>query len=186
MVPSPSWLGLFYLISEVGLSLFKRAKSSTTNVDEDSIRMLWFMIIASIAAAAIVVARVPTTQSRVLVELRSWWFAIYVAGIVLRWWAIVHLGRFFTVNLAIATDHHVVDTGPYRLIRHPSYTGALMAFTGFGLSVGNWLAFLVAVVPIAAAFLRRITIEEQALRRGLGEPYEAYTRRTRRLVPYIY
>jgi protein-S-isoprenylcysteine O-methyltransferase len=109
-----------------------------------------------------------------------------VAGIALRWWAIIHLGRFFTVNVAIAADHRVVDDGPYRFVRHPSYTGALMSFVGLGLTTGNWLAAVVLVVPISVAFLRRITIEERVLAAALGEPYRAYAARTKRLVPFLY
>jgi protein-S-isoprenylcysteine O-methyltransferase len=67
--------------------------------------------------------------------------ALFAAGLALRWYAIVYLGRFFTVNVAISKDHRLIDTGPYRFIRHPSYTGAIMAFVGVfasGFCLHNW------------------------------------------------
>jgi protein-S-isoprenylcysteine O-methyltransferase len=186
LAPGTHWLGIFYCASEVVLSLSRRAKASATSVDAGSIRMLWIVIMASITASFIVRDMAPWAQSTTLARLRDVWFILFVGAIALRWWSIVHLGRFFTVNVAIAADQHVVDDGPYRLVRHPSYTGALLAFLTYGLSVANWLACAVIIVPITAAFLRRMRIEEQALAAGLGEPYRAYMARTKRLVPFLY
>ncbi|MGZ5504624.1 MAG: methyltransferase family protein, partial [Chthoniobacterales bacterium] len=92
----------------------------------------------------------------------------------------------FTVNVAIAQDHKVIETGPYRYIRHPSYTGVLVAFVGYGLSLGNWAALLALLLPIFVAFLYRMHVEEQTLIDALGERYAAYCRRTKRLVPFVY
>jgi protein-S-isoprenylcysteine O-methyltransferase Ste14 len=71
-------------------------------------------------------------------------------------------------------------------VRHPSYTGALLAFLGLGLCIGNWLSILLLIVPIFLVFLRRMHVEEAALVRGLGEPYREYMRHTKRLVPALY
>jgi protein-S-isoprenylcysteine O-methyltransferase len=107
-------------------------------------------------------------------------------GLALRWYAILHLGRLFTTNVAIAADHHLVDTGPYRFVRHPSYTGSLLAVLGFSVSIGNWASLLIVFVPCCAVMLWRIHVEEAALSEGLGEPYRQYTQRTKRLIPAIY
>jgi protein-S-isoprenylcysteine O-methyltransferase Ste14 len=93
---------------------------------------------------------------------------------------------FFTVNVAIAADHQLVDTGPYRFVRHPSYTGALLAFVGFAMVLRNWASVLVISLPIAFAFLYRISVEELALVQALGERYRAYIKRTKRLLPFVY
>jgi protein-S-isoprenylcysteine O-methyltransferase len=185
-MPPGSMLGLFYGLSEVGLTIFKRAKSTAAGADQGSIRMLWIVIVLSITASQLAIGQAPVFRSRALVDLRPLWVAVCIAGIAIRWWAIIHLGRFFTVNVAIAADHHVVDDGPYRFVRHPSYTGALMSFIGYGLFTGNWLAFVLLAVPVTAAFLYRMSIEERALRSGLGEPYQAYAARTKRLLPFLY
>jgi protein-S-isoprenylcysteine O-methyltransferase len=111
---------------------------------------------------------------------------LYAAGLILRWYAILHLGRFFTVNVAIAADHRVIDTGPYRFVRHPSYTGALMAFLGLALCLANWASLTVLVVPVFFVFLRRIQVEEAALLQALGDEYRGYMSRTKRLIPAVY
>jgi len=112
--------------------------------------------------------------------------ALFVIGLGLRWYAIIHLGRFFTVNVAIQNDHRVVSSGPYRLVRHPSYLGALLAFLGLGVCFINLISFAIIVVPITAAFIYRIRIEESALMESLGTNYREYAARTKRLIPFIY
>jgi hypothetical protein len=74
------------------------------------------------------------------------------AGIALRWYSIWYLGRFFTVDVAIAAGHRLIDTGPYRRIRHPAYTGELLAFLGLGLLFHNALSLVVLAAPITLAF----------------------------------
>lgn len=80
----------------------------------------------------------------------------------------------------------MVNTGPYRYLRHPAYSGALLAFLGFGLCFGNVLSLLVLMLPITMVFLRRIRIEEAALLQALGEPCRSYIAQTFRLIPWLY
>lgn len=110
--------------------------------------------------------------------------ATMAAGYVFRLYAIRVLGRFFTVVVATRSDHRVVDDGPYRYIRHPSYTGTLITFAGMCLALTNWLAFASIILPLAG-YTYRIAVEEAALQEALGEEYRAYMRRTKRLIPYI-
>jgi len=111
---------------------------------------------------------------------------LFAAGIFLRWYAIVHLGRFFTVNVSIAAEHKVIDSGPYRYIRHPSYSGALLAFVGYGLCLHNWVALVLLLIPVSIGFLWRIRVEEKVLGDALGEDYSQYAARTKRLIPFLY
>jgi len=112
--------------------------------------------------------------------------AIAVAGIAFRIWAILTLGRFFKFVVVIQEGHRVIDRGPYRLLRHPSYTGGLVALLGIGLTLANWLSILAATLIPLVAILVRIKIEEARLVAALGQDYLDYAARTRRLIPGIW
>ncbi|WP_433040216.1 methyltransferase family protein [Dactylosporangium sp. CS-033363] len=107
-------------------------------------------------------------------------------GLLLRWWSFLTLGRYFTVVLKTAAGQPVVDRGPYKVLRHPSYTGLLLAIAGCGLMLGTWAGTLAAVAVITAALSYRIRIEERALTAALGEPYREFARTRARLVPYVW
>ena len=112
--------------------------------------------------------------------------AAMLAGLLLRWWSVRTLAQYFTVDIAIQPGQELIRRGPYRLLRHPSYTGALLTVFGFGIALGQLLAALVVIVPITAAFLWRIRIEEQMLAQAFPDAYPAYARETRRLIPFIW
>ncbi|MFT3885096.1 MAG: isoprenylcysteine carboxylmethyltransferase family protein [Flavobacteriales bacterium] len=185
-LPSPSLCFLVFGLSELGLLLFKRAKGGTRGADHGSLRALWLVIGASIYAAIDISFRWPRFAFPTNTGLHVLAFALFAGGLALRWWSIIHLGRFFTVNVAIAQDHRLVDDGPYRSLRHPSYTGALVTLLGLALMLGNWLSALVLLVPVTAMLLWRISIEEKALAAAFGPAYAAYQARTKRLVPFVY
>jgi protein-S-isoprenylcysteine O-methyltransferase Ste14 len=121
----------------------------------------------------------------------GWWpvaagLAAVAAGLAIRIWAIRELGRFFTYAVVVHPGQTVVDTGPYRWVRHPSYTGLLLGMLGLGLALGTWLTVPIALLPPLAGFTWRLLTEEQVLARELGEPYRAYMRRTKRLIPGVW
>jgi protein-S-isoprenylcysteine O-methyltransferase Ste14 len=111
---------------------------------------------------------------------------LLTVGIVLRIWAIVHLGRFFTVDVTIQEGQRVVQDGPYRFVRHPSYSGSMIALLGLACLTFNWLGFFVIMVCSFIAFARRISVEEKVLLQNLGEEYRRYVGRTKKLIPGIY
>ena len=180
-------LGLIYLISEVLLSVTRRSRSATgTKQDQSTLRVLWIVIMVSVTAGVFFAMnwRAGALPYGHAFEVAG--VVLFGAGLIFRWWAIVTLGRFFTVDVTIEKDHELVERGPFRFVRHPSYTGVLLAFVGFALTLRNWGAILVVLVPIFVAFVRRMNVEEEALRGALGERYAAYMRRTKRLVPGVY
>jgi len=180
-------LRLAYFASELLLTITRRSRSRTgTKQDRSTLGVIWLVIMVSIAAGIYTAGRWPAAA---LPNGRSFAVAgvtLFGAGLILRWWAIITLGRFFTVDVTIEKDHELVERGPFRLVRHPSYTGVLLAFFGYALTLRNWAALLVTLVPIIAAFIRRMNVEEEALSRALGARYAEYMRRTKRLVPFLY
>jgi len=109
--------------------------------------------------------------------------ALMISGVAFREWAIIILGRHFSVVVVIETDHRLVIKGPYRWLRHPAYTGGLLAMMGYHLAVGSWLTLLLTIIILLPAFLYRIKVEEQALLAEFGTEYQAYMHRTWRLFP---
>lgn len=184
----PFWLAVsVFPISEIALGIFKRARLKTADLqDRGSLRTLWVVISLSVALAAgaqwLSFGRLPFA----LASIHSAALAVLLFGLAIRWVAIITLGRFFTVNVAIQQDHHVVQSGLYRFVRHPSYTGLLLCFLGVGLAFANWVSMLVLIVPTCLALAARIAVEERALLVALGPEYEAYSSRTYRLVPGIF
>ncbi len=112
--------------------------------------------------------------------------AIIATGIFFRIYAIRILGKFFTVTLSIHDNHFIVKDGPFRFLRHPSYTGSLLSFLGMGVSLNNWISLVIIFVPVLFSFINRINIEEKLLLDKFGEEYEEYQRKTKKLIPGIY
>jgi protein-S-isoprenylcysteine O-methyltransferase Ste14 len=121
--------------------------------------------------------------------LPSWAFylgiGLMIAGILLRQWSIAVLGRYFSRTVGVQDGQAVVDRGPYRLVRHPAYTGSLLTIVGLGLVLQSWGAVLVLIAFFGVAFGYRIHVEEGVLTSKLGDEYVAYAKRTKRLIPYV-
>jgi protein-S-isoprenylcysteine O-methyltransferase len=109
-----------------------------------------------------------------------------IIGILIRGSAIRGLGEYFTGLVQIKDDHILIRTGPYKLIRHPAYTGALLAHLGLGLSLSNWFALGLSTMPFIAVALYRIRVEEQAMAEAFGSEYVAYSQTSKRLIPGVY
>lgn len=107
-----------------------------------------------------------------------------LAGVAIRQYAIASLGRFFSIRVKTQAGQTVVETGLYRLIRHPSYAGTLLTVLGVLLCATNWVSLACFVLSLPG-FAYRIQVEEAALTSALGQPYRDYMQRTKRLVPFV-
>ena len=149
-------------------------------------------IVGTIAAVLVAIALAPlaTPGSPLRLPGDPWIAAaglpVVWAGLVIRFWAVRELGHAFRTTVEVHDGQDVVDTGPYRLVRHPSYTGLLLIAAGFGLGGGNWPGLALCVVLPALATLRRIRVEENEMIEVLGEPYRDYVTRTKRLFPGVW
>jgi protein-S-isoprenylcysteine O-methyltransferase Ste14 len=124
---------------------------------------------------------VPAPDAFAVVGLIAIW-----TGLAVRVWAVISLGGSFSTFVHADADQTVVTGGPYRWVRHPSYTGLLLIALGIGLGARNWLSILICAVVPVLGLLPRIRVEESELTRVLGEPYQSYRRTTRRLVPGLW
>ncbi len=185
-LPSIAVLSAILLASELALAISKRSKTRATGKDRLTLPLLWLVIGLSIWAAFYCRAAFPEAVFSHRLATYLIGLSLFALGLVIRWASILYLGRFFTVNVDIAQDHQLITGGPYRYVRHPSYTGALLLFLGYGLCLLNLCSLLALVLPITVAFLWRMHVEEAALREAFGDRYREYTQRTRRVVPYIY
>ncbi len=110
---------------------------------------------------------------------------LMITGILLRQWSIAVLGRYFSRTVGVQEGQAVVDRGPYRLVRHPAYTGSLLTTVGLGFVLQSWGAVLVLIAFFGVAFGYRIHVEEGVLTSKLGDEYVEYAKKTKRLIPYV-
>ena len=119
----------------------------------------------------------------------SWYLAgtaVVLAGVSLRLWAFRSLGRYFRTVLAVQEGQEIINRGPYRFIRHPSYAGAMLAFTGIGFGLGGWAGLAVMAVFTLAGYRRRIELEERMMIACFQDKYLGFMGKTKKLLPFIY
>jgi protein-S-isoprenylcysteine O-methyltransferase Ste14 len=174
------WIG-----GELWLSSRRRPTAGATQRDDGS---KWFLI-ASVWATVVIAIELAflfpgaaVARGRTAVFVAG--LVLMIAGLALRYYSIWVLGASFTVDVATRPGQEVVESGPYRWVRHPSYTGALLTVIGMLVCCLN-LASLAAIVVVAAGYANRIRVEERALATDLGSPYRDYMRRTKRLIPFL-
>ena len=110
---------------------------------------------------------------------------LLVGGLALRSWAVLALGRWFSWNVRVQEGQKLVRSGPYRLVRHPSYTGAMLSYFGLPMLFHSWWTLLFAAVALPLAFKRRIHHEERLLRRELDD-YDEYAASVPALIPGLF
>jgi protein-S-isoprenylcysteine O-methyltransferase Ste14 len=104
-------------------------------------------------------------------------------GVTFREWAVMSLGRFFTVTVTIAAQQTLVKRGPYHWLRHPAYSGSILSLVGFSLSLGTWMGGLLVLFLSLGGYLYRVQIEERVLLGVFGDEYRDYMQHTWRFFP---
>jgi protein-S-isoprenylcysteine O-methyltransferase Ste14 len=108
-----------------------------------------------------------------------------VSGSLLRRYCWRTLGEYFTGDVQARANQPVIRTGPYSIVRHPSYTAAMMMFVGIGLALGSWFSLGLITIAAFAGYGYRVAVEERVLVETLGEPYRVYMKERKRFIPYI-
>jgi protein-S-isoprenylcysteine O-methyltransferase Ste14 len=175
-----------YAIFEVFMNLRNRGKKIvTTSSDKGSLVLLYILITLGYALSFSIGA---TKIGR----LSNWnvFFAVgavlTISGLVIRIQSILTLKQYFTYSVAQVQDHELIETGLYKIIRHPGYLGQLLIFAGLSISLANWLSIVLMLLPVMIGYLYRIKVEESFMAEQMGENYLNYQKRTKRLIPLIY
>jgi len=109
---------------------------------------------------------------------------VTAGGLLFSIWARRYLGKNWSQAVTVKEGHELITSGPYALVRHPIYTGLLLAFVGSAVALGEWRGLL-AVALVFGALWRKLRLEDKWMRAQFGETYEAYSRRIATLVSYI-
>jgi protein-S-isoprenylcysteine O-methyltransferase Ste14 len=143
-------------------------------------------VIAAVAVVNLAPHVVPAATIRPGAVVFAVGMVILLAGLVLRGWSFKTLGSYFTHTVMVSSDQPVIATGPYRVLRHPSYAGIILVGLGAGLASANWAGLAGLMLLSITPLLRRIHIEESALMTTLGERYRAYAAQHKRLIPLVW
>jgi protein-S-isoprenylcysteine O-methyltransferase Ste14 len=143
------------------------------------IAVLWVILIQLVAPDTMLETVIPQGIASTSAGL-----IIALAGMSFAFWARVHLGKNWSGSPAIKVDHTIVRTGPYRIVRHPIYTGMFLMITGTAIGVG--FVWLICVIPLfLAIFGVKIRMEEKFMIDEFGEAYLEYRREVKALIPYV-
>jgi len=181
-------IGFSYLYGffEVFMNLRQKGKRNLkTSGDKGSLWLLYILITTGYALSFAIGA---TKTGRM-----SHWDAFFavgavltVMGLLIRIQSILTLKQYFTYSVAQTEDHKLIETGLYKIIRHPGYLGQLIIFAGISISLSNWLSVLLMMIPVTIGYIYRINVEERFMTEQMGESYLNYQKRTKRLIPMIY
>ncbi|SHM96041.1 Protein-S-isoprenylcysteine O-methyltransferase Ste14 [Chitinophaga jiangningensis] len=187
MFTPATFVYLLWLASEIILNRVMRGSSSDKQrKDSGSLVIIWVVIIVSLVAAGNLAAVNSTPICQSYTTMLYTGLVIILLGVALRLAAVISLGKYFTVAVRIREGHQVKQDGMYKLVRHPSYAASLLSFIGYGISLNNWISLAVTIIPVFAAFLYRMNVEEKVLLENFGKEYSDYMARTKRLVPFVY
>jgi len=183
-VVSAIWLIWFIVIAFTGYAPPQpgdKVDHAATRISVRADLVTLVSLLAAIAGAIGVRAAVPNADW--LIALGA---VLVAAGLVLRHRAAAELGRYFTRSVLVRPGQHVVDTGPYRLVRHPGYLGILISELGLALTLRNWFSLVLIATGFFLSHVPRILAEESTMATNLGEPYREFARTRKRVIPGIW
>jgi protein-S-isoprenylcysteine O-methyltransferase Ste14 len=176
---------LWFLSQVVINRLLRQGNSDMPDQDLGSLRLIW--VAAGIGNTLGILSKIFLS-----VPMSGNFFVPYcglgviLIGIAIHLISVLSLGKFFTVTVTIRHDHTIKTDGIYGFVRHPSYLGTILSFVGFGISLNNWISFIIVPLMVIIAMFRRMSIEERLLMKHFGEQYGEYMKNTKRLVPLVY
>jgi len=180
----PFWLVFFFAFVREGRVIQGSFATAPTEQDAGTFRALLIgsplALVAAIAASFLPWLTIARPEIAVVLGM-----ALLIAGAMLRRLCFNALGKSFTGTVIVARDQTIVQNGPYRFVRHPSYAAAFLMFIGIGLALGSWISLAILFFAHCYLYGRRVAVEELALLDTLGAPYREYMSRTRRFIPFV-
>jgi len=157
----------------------KRRQSSWFPILPIIIAVIWVLITEVFTSGLLFLRIIPGDIAVLLTGT-----AVTLLGLCLAVWARVHLGTNWSSQPTIRVDHTLIRTGPYRIVRHPIYTGLLVGFAGTAIVIGEIWAFIVIFI-ILIIFYAKIWMEEKFLLEEFGEDFTRYKKEVKALIPFV-
>ncbi len=181
-------IGFSYLYAffEIFMGWKKKGKSNViSSGDKGSLRLLYILItigyVLSFSIGATKIGRIYHWNTFFAIGA-----SLVIFGLIIRIVSILTLKQHFTYSVAKIENHELIETGLYKVIRHPGYLGQLIVFIGISTSMSNWLSIILMLFPVAVGYFYRIIVEEKFMVEELGNRYLDYQKRTKRLIPLVY
>ncbi len=179
------WLSILWFVLEFITRIIARYNGAPTSRAKTKDRGSWLLV----ALSSIVLFGVISYYLGVARDLPDYLFPVGIVlmllGYALRIWAVITLGKFFTMKVMIFLNHRLIDTGPYRWLRHPSYSGVFLTAIGFGLASGYLLILITFLIILSIVLGYRIFVEEKALREQFGKDWADYSAKRWRILPWV-
>jgi protein-S-isoprenylcysteine O-methyltransferase Ste14 len=182
------WIVYFWAFAPEFIIIARSGKSARASGSKDSgslgviLMGIWIAMFLAFPLSAIRSLRFPPEANLIAFCIGT---GMLIAGSLLRRHCWRVLGEYFTGDVQARADQPVIDRGAYRWVRHPSYAGGILMFAGIGVALGSWASAVILVVASVAVYSYRIKIEEKALVASIGEPYVAFMRTRKRLIPFV-
>jgi protein-S-isoprenylcysteine O-methyltransferase Ste14 len=177
----------FFLLIERFLRHGENAKTLKTRPED---RGSTLFIGLGFGASIVALVAAAFLDENILVAMPSWlgWggLAVMVLGLIIRIWSTQTLGKFYTRTLITQAHQTLVESGPYRWLRHPGYLGVLMFWLGAGVASGNIIALVIIALMLLPAYIYRIHSEEAMLRERFGVSFDQYAQKRWRVIPFLY
>ncbi|QKS72255.1 isoprenylcysteine carboxylmethyltransferase family protein [Paenalkalicoccus suaedae] len=171
------WVGEFLL--------FKSRKTEATD-EADGSSFPWILISVIAVVAISLVSREFGILATEQAGIQTIGVVLVGLGIFLRYWGIMELGKQFTRDVQVRDGDKLVSKGPYRILRHPLYTGLFSIVLGFSVYTGSILGVVTALLFFTPLLLRRMQLEENMLIGAFGPEYKTWRESRYRLFPFIY
>lgn len=175
------WL-IYWAVSAFGVKPTRREESNWSRLS--------YMALIVLGAALMMSQNLGWSwlHERFVPRTEAWFWcgaAVLAAGLGFTVWARISLGTNWSATVTVKERHELVRSGPYAWTRHPIYSGLLLALFGNAIAIGEWRG-LVALVPFAAGFIRKMIVEERFMMEQFGEAYARYRAEVPALVPFVY